>query len=210
MMRVTAGLIGALLSVVILGDAFETVVLPRRVSRRIRLARIFFRATWVPWVWMARRLRPGHRRENYLSYYGPLSLLLLISVWAVGLIFSFGLLQLASMGPGVEGGFRADIYFSASTFFTLGIGDVVPLTRWARILTVVEAGTGLGFLALVIGYLPVLYQSFSRREVAIVLLDARAGSPPTAMELLLRHSWAAAGETSCQVSFDAVRELLKE
>jgi hypothetical protein len=47
---------------------------------------------------------------------------------------------------------------------------------------------GFGFLALVIGYLPALNQSFSRREVNISLLDARAGSPPTAGEMLRRHS----------------------
>ena len=54
----------------------------------------------------------------------------------------------------------------------------------ARALTVIEGGMGFGFLALVIGYLPVLYQSFSRRELNITLLDARAGSPPSAEELL--------------------------
>ena len=43
-----------------------------------------------------------------------------------------------------------------------------------------EAGIGLGLLAIVIGYLPIIYQAFSRRETSIVLLDARAGSPPTA------------------------------
>jgi hypothetical protein len=56
-------------------------------------------------------------------------------------------------------------------------------------LLVVEAGTGLGFVALVIGYLPVLYTAFSTREVAVALLDARAGSPPTAGELLFRHNF---------------------
>jgi hypothetical protein len=51
----------------------------------------------------------------------------------------------------------------------------------------VEAGTGLPFLAMVVSYLPVLYQAFSRREAHISLLDARAGSPPSAGELLRRH-----------------------
>jgi hypothetical protein len=65
---------------------------------------------------------------------------------------------------------------------------VFPHTRPARFVTVVEAGTGFGFLALVISYLPVLYQSFARREANISLLDARAGSPPTAAELLRRYA----------------------
>jgi hypothetical protein len=64
----------------------------------------------------------------------------------------------------------------------------VPHTGLGRVLTVLEAGTGLGFIAVVIGYLPVLYQLFSRREAAVIRLDGRAGSPPTALGLLQRHS----------------------
>ena len=87
---------------------------------------------------------------------------------------------------GVPGGgsFTDHLYLSGETFFTLGLGDITPVSRLGRALVVIEAGIGFGFLALVIGYLPVLYQSFSRREVSITLLDARAGSPPSAEELL--------------------------
>jgi hypothetical protein len=84
--------------------------------------------------------------------------------------------------------FTTYLYLSGSTFFTLGMGDVAPATTLGRYICAFEAGMGFGFLALVIGYLPVLNQSFSRREVNISLLDARAGSPPTAGELLRRHS----------------------
>jgi len=73
--------------------------------------------------------------------------------------------------------------------FTLGLGDVLPSTHLARTLLVMEAGTGLGFVALVIGYVPVLYTAFSTREISVALLDARAGSPPTAGELLSRHNF---------------------
>jgi hypothetical protein len=79
-------------------------------------------------------------------------------------------------------------YLSGTTFFTLGLGDVTPHTSVERVLAVCESGLGFGFLALVLSYLPVIYQAFSRREVSIVLLDARAGSPPTAAELLRRHA----------------------
>jgi len=78
------------------------------------------------------------------------------------------------------------IYLSGSTFFTLGYGDIIPTSTLARVLAVLEAGMGFGFLGTVIGYLPTIYSSFSRREVEISLLDARAGSPPTAAELLTR------------------------
>jgi hypothetical protein len=80
-----------------------------------------------------------------------------------------------------------DLYMSGSTFFTLGLGDVTPKSTAARIVTVLESGVGFGFLALTIGYLPVIYAAFSRRETNISLLDARAGSPPTARELLSRY-----------------------
>ncbi len=85
--------------------------------------------------------------------------------------------------------FRTDLYVSGTTLFTLGLGDVVPRSLLTRAVVIAESGTGLGFVALVIGYLPVLYQAFSRREVDIALLDARAGSPPTAAELLRRHAF---------------------
>jgi hypothetical protein len=98
--------------------------------------------------------------------------------------------------------FRTDLYVSGTTLFTLGLGDVVPHSLGARTLIICESGVGLGFVALVIGYLPVLYQAFSRREVSIALLDARAGSPPTAAELLHRHGFEGGAE--------ALIELLAE
>jgi len=85
--------------------------------------------------------------------------------------------------------FVTDLYVSGTTIFTLGLGDVVPHGTLTRVLVVLESGIGLGFVALVIGYFPVLYGAFSRREVNIALLDARAGSPPTAFELIRRHSF---------------------
>jgi hypothetical protein len=178
--------------ILILWDAFETIVLPRRVTRRFRFTRIFYRSTWLPWSWIAKKLPTGKFRDGYLSVYGPLSLLLLLFTWAIGLIFSFALVQW-SLGSGIDTpehhpDFTADLYFSGSTFFTLGLGDVSPITKIARGIAVIEAGMGFGFLALVISYLPVLYQAFSHREVDISMLDARAGSPPTAVELLRRHS----------------------
>jgi hypothetical protein len=190
-MRWLSGLAGAMLLAVVLWDAFETIILPRRVSGRIRLTKLFYRSTWIPWRGAA-RLLAGRRRDAFLSFYGPLSLIFLLALWALGSVFSFGLLQWAAgsamtVAGGGATGFWADAYMSGTTFFTLGLGDVVPRTTIAKALTVVEAGTGFAFLAAVIGYFPVIYQAFSRREVAISLLDARAGSPPSASELLWRH-----------------------
>src|SRR5262249_41024565 len=122
---------------------------------------------------------------------GPLSQILLIVLWAIGLVVSFALLHwgLGSLmrTPDGASGFRIDLYMSGTTFFTLGLGDVTPQTTVGRALTICESGMGFGFLALVIGSLPLISQAYSRREVSISMLDARAGSPPTAAQLLRRH-----------------------
>jgi hypothetical protein len=184
--------IAVLLILVILWDAFETIVLSRRVSRTFRLTRLFYRLLWRPWRSVARLYPAGNRRENVLMVFGPLSLILLLATWAVGLILAFALLHwgLGSRMATADDsrGFLVDLYMSGTTFVTLGLGDVTPRNTLARSLTVLESGMGFGFLALVIGYLPMISQAFSRREVNISLLDARAGSPPTAAQLLRRHS----------------------
>jgi hypothetical protein len=175
---------------VVLLDAFETVVLPRRVTRHFKLTAWFYRRTWVPWKAIAGRIRTASRQQNFLGYFGPLSLILLLVFWAVGLIFGFALLQYGTGGHEQLGNepltFGRILYHSGETFFTLGYGDIVPTSALARALSVLEAGMGFAFLGVVIGYIPVVYSSFSRREIQISMFDARAGSPPTAVELLVR------------------------
>ena len=174
----------------VLLDAFETVVLPRRVLRHFKLTAWFLRRIWIPWRGIARRIKTTSRQQNFLGYFGPLSLILLMVFWAVGLIFGFALIQ-----HGIGGHeqlnrepitFGRILYHSGETFFTLGYGDIVPTSAGARALSVIEAGMGFAFLGVVIGYIPVVYASFSRREIQISMLDARAGSPPSATELLVR------------------------
>ncbi|MGD0938162.1 MAG: potassium channel family protein [Terracidiphilus sp.] len=180
----------------VLLDAFQTIILPRRASGRFRLTRIFYILTWKPWAFFAKRLHDPRRRESAFSYYGPLSLIFLLVVWAGAMVAGFALIFYALGSPFIDStqrpGLRSDLYVSGTTIFTLGLGDVTPRSAWARELIILEAGTGFGFLAVVMGYFPVLYSAFSRREVSISLLDARAGSPPTAAELMRRHSYKGA------------------
>jgi hypothetical protein len=189
-MRIAFTILGALIIWSVLLDAFETVVLPRRVRRQYRITSWFYRRTWIPWRRMASRIKSAGRRENFLGYFGPLSLIGLLALWALGLIFGFTLLQ-SGAGSHVQMGnepvtFARMIYQSGETFFTLGYGDIIPNSPVSRALAVLEAGMGFAFLGVVIGYLPTIYSSFSQREIEISLLDARAGSPPTAAELLGR------------------------
>lgn len=192
MLKIFAVIGGILLILVVLWETFETIVLPRRVTRQFRLTRLFYRATWWPWVAMAELRRTRKKRDSMLSYYGPLSLLLLLALWAIALVLGFGMLHYGLhdklAGSLSSSDFGNALYLSGTTLFTLGLGDILPASPSGRFITVLEAGIGFGFLALVIGYLPVLYQAFSRREVTISLLDARAGSPPTAAELLRRQN----------------------
>ena len=190
--------VGIAIFLIVIWDAFEAIILPRRVTRRFRLARVFYKFTWRNWRFLTGLIPSRKRREALLSFFGPLSLLVLVAVWAVGLVLAFGLMQYGAGSAvnmnGGQPGFATDIYLSGTTFFTLGLGDVVPQTGLARVLVVTEAGFGFGFLAAVIGYLPFIYGSFSKREVNISLLDARAGTPPTAGELLRRHAYPGGGE----------------
>ncbi|MGD0732993.1 MAG: potassium channel family protein [Terracidiphilus sp.] len=192
-MRIVILIAGIVSLFAVLLDAFQTIILPRRATGRFRLTRIFYIVTWRPWTFFAKRLHSPRRRETAFSYYGPMSLIFLLMVWAAGMVLGFALLYFALGSPFTDStqgpGFRSDLYVSGTTIFTLGLGDVVPRSAWARELVIVEAGIGLGFLAIVMGYFPVLYSAFSRREVSISLLDARAGSPPTAAELMRRHAY---------------------
>jgi hypothetical protein len=187
---VVATVFGLVIILVVLLDAFETVVLPRRVTRHFKLTAWFYRQTWIPWRGVARRIETASRQQNFLGYFGPLSLILLLGFWASGLIFGFALMQLGLGGHEQLGSepitFGRILYQSGQTFFTLGYGDILPVSGAARALAVFEAGMGFAFLGVVIGYIPVVYASFSRREIQISMLDARAGSPPSAVELLVR------------------------
>ena len=195
-MHIIGFILGLILIFATLIDAFETILLPRRINHRLRLSRIYYRNGWRLWRRVATSVPSQKWREALLGVFGPLSMLGLFVIWVATLIIAFALLQrmlpdaLFATSPvhAPASGFFNFIYFSGSTFFTLGLGDIAPTSRLARTLAFLESGLGLGFLALIIAYLPVLYQAFSRREVTISLMDARAGSPPSGAEFLLRFS----------------------
>ncbi|HVN54151.1 MAG TPA: potassium channel family protein [Anaerolineaceae bacterium] len=203
MVAVTLGIV--LIALVAL-DAFETIILPRRVVRRFRLAVLFLRTARFGWNSLARLIRSGASREAFRGYMGPLSLLALLLFWAVLFILGFGLilwgLALPLNAAGEPLSFPVYLYLSSTTFFSLGLGDITPAPGVGRWLIVSEAALGFIFLALVISYIPVLYQAFSRRELRISLLDSRAGSPATAVELLRRNC--------ADKQDDELRQLLHE
>ena len=181
-------LVGLWMCLVVARDVFESIILPRTVARRFKLTTAFYRVFSTVTKSIAHRWRS--LRGPVLAAFGPISTIMLLGVWAAGLMLGFAMMHWGmrsrfSRGPS---SFAECFYVSGTTVFTLGLGDVAPVSAIARAITVVEAGSGLGLLAIVIGYIPVMYQAFSRREAGISALDARAGSPPTACELLRRFS----------------------
>ncbi len=188
-MDLLVGVLGVLVIVLILFDAFDFIILPRRVTPRVRLAGAFLRLFGRLYFGAARHIQKRTRRENLLSLYGPLALILLFGLWALGLVVGFALVEWAMGSRYTSTGTSSlitDIYTSGTSFFTLGFADIQPRSGAERVLSLLEAALGFGFLGLIISYLPVFYQSFEQRETQISMLDEWAGSPPSAGELLRR------------------------
>jgi hypothetical protein len=199
-MKYLVGAAGIILIAFILIDVFKFIILPRRVDSRVTLARVFLRGLRRIWIGTARRLGSRLQRENLLSYFGPIALILLFGLWALGFILGFALLGWSfgtQYAHGLSSSFLTDLYTSGTSFFTLGFADITPSSGAERVLSVLEAAVGFGFLGLVISYLPLFYQSFAEREILISMLDEWAGSPPSAGELLRRL-----GEDDCLVDLE--------
>ncbi len=187
-MRWTALVLGFVILVWTLLDVFRTLVMPRAARGRIRLSRLLFRPLWRPWRWVGLRRKTTQSRERVLAIAAPFFFFALLVGWASLALLGFALILWSpgfvhGMGPGAS--FGTALYASGTSLFTLGFGSGVA-TGWTRAIAVAAGATGLGLFAVVIAYLPVLYQAFNRREVGVLLLDTRAGSPPSGPELLHR------------------------
>ncbi len=187
------------LAISVLWEVFETIVLPRKIERRLRFTRLFYLTCWRVFCYLSDGIKGARKRSSFLAIFGPLSLIALFAVWGATLVFAFALINWSTRLPfrlpaGEMPSFFADLYVSGTTLTTLGLGDVTPRSHLARLSMVSEAAIGLGLFGLVVSYLPTLYQAFSRREVEIALLDARAGSPASAGELLYRVTRAGRAE----------------
>jgi hypothetical protein len=177
---------GVLLVWVVLRDLFVGVVVPRPARGALRPSNLLIRWTWRVWRWIGNQAKDVATREARLGAYAPMSVILLLVVWVVGLMIGYGLIldsiryQLQPAPPDLG----SSIYFSAVSLLTIGYGDIVPVGPAARAIALIEGATGLGVVAVVISLLFSLYASFQRREVLIITLDALAGAPPSGVVLL--------------------------
>jgi hypothetical protein len=189
------GILGGLLVASILFDVFLTVVVPRRapnIGRRLRLSGYLVPGLWRWWRWVGLGLSATERREGFLGTFGALSVILLLAAWVTGLMIGYGLLfdSVADQLHPASDHFGASLYFAGVSLLTIGFGDIVPVGGSARLIALIAAANGLGLIALVITLLFTLYGSFQRREVAVVVLEAGAGAPPSGVTLLETYALA--------------------
>ena len=190
MTHVLIGLLGAALVLLMLVEIFVAFLLPRRVKRDPKIVRSVFDFAWKPWRRMARSLSP-QAADTMLGVFGPFGLLLNLVLWVAAMMFGYACLQWAGGSHLVVGhtvDFGNDLYFSAATMAASAPAGLGAQSTFARMVQVIDAGSGLAVIAIVIGYLPSLYQAFSSREATVSQLDARAGSPPSAGRLVLRST----------------------
>jgi hypothetical protein len=162
-----------------LGSAIKTVILPRASASSI--TRWVFLTMRRIYLVLAPRGLSYERRDRRLATYAPVSLTVTLAVWLV-LVFVGYLLIFV----GVDDQLWRDAFtLSGSSLFTLGFSHPVGLPATA--LAFSEAAIGLFLLALLITYLPAIYSAYSRREVGVTSLEVRAGSPPSAREMIWRH-----------------------
>ncbi len=175
-----------ILVAVVVYDVFETVVVPRRTATRWRISPLIVYLLWPVWQWIGLRVKPAWRRENFLGTYAPFVITLLLVVWVLSLIVGFGLVFHAlqdEMQPPPRTHLAA-FYAAGTALLTIGYGDIVPTSYAARFIALSAGAAGLAIVALVISLTFNLYSSFMRREVLVLLLDPRAGVPPSGVTLL--------------------------
>lgn len=174
---VVVGVAGAALVIATVTSAVQTVVVPRGTP--VIITRWVFVAVGTAFQLVARRSGES-RRDRLLAALSPVALLTLVGAWLVLLLAGFTAVQWSLGAHPVRQAFTV----SGSSLFTLGFD--VPHSLPSVVAAFAEAALGLGVVALLISYLPAIYSTYSRRESAVTALETFAGSPPSAVTLLVR------------------------
>jgi hypothetical protein len=173
---------GVLLVAAVVDSAVRTFVLPRGASSFV--TRLVFRTLGRVFRNLCKPLNTYEARDRVMALYAPTALVGLVVVWVLLVLVAFAFLFRAFIFDGWADSFE----MSGSSLFTLGfVRPPRGSGEWGYVIAFLEAGIGLFILALLISYLPTIYGAFSRREVAVARLAARAGTPPDAVELLIRY-----------------------
>jgi len=178
--RISAFLVGLITVILTLFSALSTFVLPR--AARSQLNRFVFGLTRRIFEFILKFFKTYERRDAIMAYYAPISLMLLVPTWYVLISLGFAAMYW-SLGAG---DWLTVFRLSGSSLFTLGFETKTSFILSAFEFT--EAMLGLILVGLLISYLPTMYSAFSRREQVVNLLEVRAGSPPSALEMILRFN----------------------
>ncbi len=192
MLRSLEAAFGLVIWGAVLWDSFATIVLPRTVAPMKRLSGRFNKLSWRLWAAIGRRIQSPDLQLSFLAIYGPISVVILLILWAGLMVVAFTLIY-QGLGPRFQVasgsvGFGTLLYMSGSTFLTLGLGDVTSTDPLGRFFMILEAASGFVFLGLMISYMPVLDQAYGSREVGNMLIHSRVGQPPSAFKFLHRYS----------------------
>lgn len=184
-MEAIALVFGLFLLALTFWDLFETVVVPRPTPGWFRIGRYVVRGSWRV-IRAIRERSPSRNHDRLLGLFAPAATIALLGAWLTALIVGYGLVmfglreQLRPVPPDLG----SALYFAATSVLTIGFGDIVAVEAPARIIIITGAVSGLGVVALVVTFLFSLYGSYQRREIQVVLLQAAAGGPPSAVSLL--------------------------
>jgi Ion channel len=201
-------LVGFLFVAAALNDVFQSVIVPRAVGRKYRISFLVWRSLWKLWPRMGWAMyHNDDKREDFLALFAPFTLVLLLLIWAVTLIVGYGLVFW-----GLRGGFIPPlhslgqaIYFSGTSALTIGYGDIVGRTAAPRAFSIVAGLSGFSVLSITTAYLFLLFGSFQTRETFVVTVGARAGNPPSGVNLLTIARYADATDDLPRLMIDAQR-----
>ncbi|MDQ6932348.1 MAG: potassium channel family protein [Candidatus Eremiobacteraeota bacterium] len=175
-----------------LRDVFQSVIVPRAISRRWRISARLTRTFWAIWPRISWRIQDDGAREDFLSTFAPFMMIVLFAAWALTLIVGYGLILYAmrtQLHPQTVSFFGA-LYFAGTSFLTIGFGDITGASGLSRLVSLLAGASGLSVVAVVTAFLFSVFGAFQRREVFVVLVGARAGAPPTGVGLLSIHAYA--------------------
>lgn len=185
-LNVAAGLLGLFLILITLRDVFQAVIVPRAVSRRLRISAGLTRILWALWPRLAWRIADDGAREDFLATFAPFAMVCFLAAWVATLIVGYGLLFFSIRGELQPQPINLgkSLYFAGTSLLTIGFGDITGRTGFARVLSVAAGASGLSVVAVVTAYLFAVFGSFQRREVFVVSVGNRSGSPPSGIGLL--------------------------
>lgn len=178
-LHVLAFLCGVFVVIGTIGSLIRTTVLPRGLASRISVfvgRQVVYRTI----LKIADRFESYETKDKVLAFGAPIALLALLTAWLTLLLFGYALMLWPLSGTSFFHALRE----SGSSLLTLGFASQDRIAT--SVIDFLAALSGLAVIALQIAYLPVLYQSFNRRETLVTMLQSRAGAPAWGPEILAR------------------------